>query len=276
MVNIGFIKMGNLGMSQVINLIQDEIAAREGITVRVFGTGAKMGPAEAAATESFKQWKADFVVIISPNAAAPGPTAAREVWRDVPCIVVSDGPTKKEAREALEQEGFGYIILPVDPLIGAKREFLDSVEMADFNSDAMKVLSICGVVRLIQEELDKLTEQVASGKSGKGLELPHIFAKPEKCVEYAAFSNPYAKAKALAALHMAEKVAQVNFPACFMLKDVEQICLTAAAGHEIMGAAAELATQAREIEKSNDTVFRQPHAKNGTLLRKTRLYEKPE
>jgi methylenetetrahydromethanopterin dehydrogenase len=276
MVNIGFIKMGNLGMSQVINLIQDEIAAREGITVRVFGTGAKMSPAEATASESFKQWKADYVVIISPNAAAPGPTAAREVWKDVPCIVVSDGPTKKEAREALEQEGFGYIILPVDPLIGAKREFLDPVEMAAFNSDAMKVLSICGVVRLIQEELDKLTEQVASGKSGKELELPHIFAKPEKCVEHAGFANPYAKAKALAALHMAEKVAQVNFPACFMLKDIEQICLTAAAGHEIMGAAAYLAAQAREIEKSNDTVARQPHAKNGTLLRKTRLYEKPE
>lgn len=268
--------MGNLGMSQVINLIQDEIAAREGITVRVFGTGAKMGPAEAADTESFKGWNADFVVIISPNAAAPGPTAAREVWRNVPCIVVSDGPTKKEAREAFEQDGFGYIILPVDPLIGAKREFLDSVEMSAFNSDAMKVLSVCGVVRLIQEELDKVTEQVASGRSGKELELPHIFAKPEKCVEHAGFANPYAKAKALAALHMAEKVAQVNFPACFMLKDIEQVCLTAAAGHEIMGAAAHLATQAREIEKSNDTVYRQPHAKNGTQLRKTKLYEKPE
>jgi methylenetetrahydromethanopterin dehydrogenase len=276
MVNIGIIKMGNLGMSQVINLIQDEIAAREGITVRVFGTGAKMSPAEAAATESFKRWKPDFVVIISPNAAAPGPTAARVVWKDVPCVVVSDGPIKKEAREKLEQEGFGYIILPVDPLIGAKREFLDAVEMADFNSDAMKVLSICGVVRLIQGELDNLVEQVVSGKSGKELELPHIFAKPDNCVEYAAFSNPYAKAKALAALHMAEKVAQVNFPACFMLKNVEQICLTAAAGHEIMRAAADLANQAKEIEKSNDTVFRQPHAKNGALLSKTKLYEKPE
>ena len=244
--------------------------------VRVFGTGAKMAPADAADTESFKQWNADFVVIISPNAAAPGPTAAREIWKDVPCIIVSDGPTKKEAREAFEQEGFGYIILPVDPLIGAKREFLDSVEMASFNADAMKVLSICGVVRLIQEELDKVTEQVASGKSGKDLELPHIFAKPEKCVEHAGFANPYAKSKALAALHMAEKVAQVNFPACFMLKEIEQVCLTAAAGHEIMGAAAQLANQAREIEKSNDTVSRMPHAKNGAVLKKVRLYEKPE
>jgi len=276
MVKIGIIKMGNLGMSQVITLIQDEMAAREGITVRVFGTGAKMGLAEALDTENFKQWQADFVIIISPNATAPGPTAVLEAWKNVPCIVISDGPKKKEARDALEQQGFGYIILPVDPLIGAKREFLDPVEMVVFNADVMKVLSICGVVRLLQEELDKITEQLGFQKSGKKLELPHIFAKPEKCIQHAGFSNPYAKAKALAALHIVEKVAQVNYPVCFTLKNLDQICLTAAAGHEIMGAAANLATQAREIEKSNDTVFRQSHAKNGILLTKTKLYEKPK
>ena len=43
-----------------------------------------------------------------------------------------------------------------------------------------------------------------------------------------------------------------------------------------MGAAAQLANQAREIEKSNDTVSRMPHAKNGAVLKKVRLYEKPE
>ncbi len=268
--------MGNLGMSQIITLIQDEMAMREGITVRVFGTGAKMGLAEAVDTESFKQWNADFVVIIAPNATAPGPAAVLEAWKNVPCIVISDGPKQKEAREALEQQGFGYIILTVDPLIGAKREFLDPVEMVAFNADVMKVLSICGVVRLIQEELDNITAQLDHGKSGKELELPHIFAKPETCIQHAGFSNPYAKAKALAALHIAEKVAQVNYPVCFMLKELDQICLTAAAGHEIMGAAAHLATQAREIEKSNDTVFRQSHAKSGILLTKTKLYEKPK
>ena len=246
MVNIGFIKMGNLGMSQVINLIQDEIAAREGITVRVFGTGAKMAPADAADTESFKQWNADFVVIISPNAAAPGPTAAREIWKDVPCIIVSDGPTKKEAREAFEQEGFGYIILPVDPLIGAKREFLDSVEMASFNADAMKVLSICGVVRLIQEELDKVTEQVASGKSGKDLELPHIFAKPEKCVEHAGFANPYAKSKLLLPFTWLKRL--LRSTSCLLhVEGNRAVCLTAAADMRLWSAA-QLANQAREIE----------------------------
>ncbi len=276
MAKIGFIKLGNLGISQVIDLVQDEIAAREGISTRVFGTGPKMGKDEAAATEELKKWDPDFVVIISPNAGAPGPKAARDIWNDVPCIVVSDGPTKKDDRQALEDAGFGYIILKVDPLIGAKTEFLDPVEMASFNSDAMKVLSTCGVVRMIQEELDCVTGQVDDGKSGQDLELPHILGKPEKCIEYAGFNNPYAKAKALAALHMANKVAEINFPACFMMKDLEQVALTTATGHEMMRAAAQLAIDAREIEKANDSVFRQSHSKKGKLMQKTKLYDKPE
>ncbi|WP_094227187.1 F420-dependent methylenetetrahydromethanopterin dehydrogenase [Methanolobus psychrotolerans] len=273
MAKIGFIKLGNLGMSQVIDLVQDEIAAREGISIRVFGTGPKMGKDEAASTAELKNWGADFYVMISPNASAPGPTAAREIYKDVPCIVISDGPSKKEDREALQAAGFGYIIMTVDPLIGAKTEFLDPVEMASFNSDAMKVLSTCGVVRLIQEELDKVAAQVDEGKE---LELPHIIAKPEKCIERAGFNNPYAKAKGLAALHMADMVAKINFPACFMMKEIEQVTLTAAAGHEMMRAAAQLAIEAREIEKANDSVFRQPHAKKGYLMTKTSLYEKPQ
>jgi methylenetetrahydromethanopterin dehydrogenase len=276
MAKIGIIKLGNLGTSQVVDLVQDEIAARQGIQVRVCGTGPKMGPDEAADTASFKNWGADFVVMISPNSSAPGPTAAREIWKDVPCIVISDGPTKKDDRQALEDAGFGYIIMTVDPLIGAKTEFLDPVEMASFNSDAMKVLSTCGAVRLIQEEFDKVAAQVDAGKSGKDLELPHILAKPEKCIERAGFNNPYAKAKALASMHMANKVAEINFPACFMMKDIEQVTLTTATGHEMMRAAAQLAIDAREIEKSNDTVFRQPHSKKGNLLTKTKLYEKPQ
>ncbi|MGP8330040.1 MAG: F420-dependent methylenetetrahydromethanopterin dehydrogenase [Methanosarcinaceae archaeon] len=276
MAKIGFVKLGNLGMSQVIDLIQDEIAARQGIEICSFGTGPKMGKDEAAQTKHLKEFDADFFVIISPNSSAPGPTAAREIYKDVPCIVISDGPTKKDDRQALEDAGFGYIILTVDPLIGAKTEFLDPVEMASFNSDAMKVLSTCGAVRLIQEAFDDVAAQADAGKSGKDLKLPHILAKPEKCIESAGFDNPYAKAKGLAALHMADKVAQINFPACFMMKDIEQVTLTTATAHEMMRAAAQLAIDAREIEKSNDTVFRQPHSKKGHLMTKTKLYEKPQ
>jgi len=273
-VKIGFIKLGNLGISQVVHLLLDEIAEREGIAVRVFGTGAKMGKDEAEDTVHFKNWKPDFVVMISPNASAPGPTQAREIWKDTPTIVISDGPTKKEDRKKLEDAGFGYIILPVDPLIGAKREFLDPVEMVSFNSDVAKVLSVCGVIRLVQTEIDKVIDQVASGT--KPLSLPKILGKPEKCVESAGFTNPYAKAKALAALHIATKVAEIDFPACFVLKEIEQIAITAAAGHEAMRVAAMLADEAREIEKANDTVLRKPHARDGRLLTKTKLLEKPQ
>ena len=263
-------------MSQVVDLILDEIAAREGIEVRTIGTGAKMGKDEAAFTKHFKEYEADFYVMISPNASAPGPTAAREIWKDKRLIVISDGPTKKEDRAKLEAAGFGYIIMKVDPLIGAKTEFLDPVEMASFNSDAMKVLSTCGVVRLIQTEFDKVMEQADAGKSGKDLELPHIVVSAQKAVESAGFNNPYAKAKALAALHMADKVAEINFPACFMMKEIEEITLTTATGHEMMRAAAQMAIDAREIEKANDSVFRQPHMKDGSLKTKTKLYEKPQ
>lgn len=273
-VKVGFIKLGNLGTSQVIDLLLDEIAAREGIAVRVFGTGAKMGKDEAADTASFKEWKPDFAVMISPNANAPGPTAARELWKDIPTIVVSDGPTKKDDRQKFEDAGFGYIILPVDPLIGAKREFLDPVEMVSFNTDAAKVLTVCGAIRLVQEAIDNVIDQVAAGTSP--LVLPKILGKPEKCVESAGFSNPYAKAKALAALHIATKVAEIDFPACFVLKEVDQVGLTAAAGHEAMRAASKLADEAREIEKANDSVLRKPHAKAGHQLSKTKLLEKPQ
>lgn len=261
-------------MSQVIDLVLDEIADKEGIEVRSFGTGAKMGKDEAEHTKHFKKYEADFYVMISPNSSAPGPTAAREIWKDKPLIVVSDGPTKKDDRQALQDAGFGYIIMKVDPLIGAKREFLDPVEMASFNSDAMKVLSTCGVVRLIVNAFDAVIDQADAGKD---LELPHILVTAQKAIESAGFNNPYAKAKALAALHMADKVAEVNFPACFMLKEVEQVTLTAGAGHEMMRAAAQLAIDAREIEKANDSVYREPHAKKERGYRKkTKLYDKPQ
>ena len=273
MVKIGFVKIGNIGTAQGADLLLDEIAQREGIDVRVFSCGAKMTPAEAEASEELKAWGPDFVILLSPNAAAPGPTRAREIWKDVPAIVISDGPTKKDARDALAEEGFGYLILTVDPLIGAKREFLDPVEMALFNSDVLKVLATIGASRLVVQELDAVIAQVAEGK--KELELPHILVTPEKCVERANFTNPYAKAKALAAGHMAAKVPDITAKACFMLKEVGEITVTAAAGHELIRAAARLADEAREMEKGGNTVFRQPHAKDGTYLTKVDLLEKP-
>jgi len=89
------------------------------------------------------------------------------------------------------------------------------------------------------------------------------------------FSNPYARAKAVGALYMAQTVAGIDAAACFRLKELEAIALTAAAGHEVMRAAARLADEAREMEKANDSVSRHPHARTGELMNKTGLLDKP-
>jgi methylenetetrahydromethanopterin dehydrogenase len=269
MFKIGFIKMGNIASSLVVDLALDEIAERTDLEIKVLSSGPKMTKKEADASAELKAWAPELVVIIGPNAATPGQTAAREIYKGTPTIVISDGPTKKEARDAFSAEGFGYIILPVDPLIGAKREFLDPAEMALFNSDALKVLSICGAVRLVQEELDLA---MASG----GTALPHILATPEMCAGRMDFSNPYAHAKAVGALYMAQTVATIDAQACFKLKDLGPIALAAAAGHEVMRAAARLADEAREIEKAGDSVSRKPHARSGERMKKVKLLEKPE
>jgi methylenetetrahydromethanopterin dehydrogenase len=144
--------------------------------------------------------------------------------------------------------------------------------MALFNSDALKVLSICGAVRLVQEELDRSMAAIARGEP----KLPAILATPEKCAERMNFVNPYARAKAVGALYMAQTVATIDAAACFRLKELEPIALAAAAGHEVMRAAARLADEARELEKAGDTVSRKPHARSGELMKKARLLEKPE
>jgi len=272
MFKIGFIKLGNIATSLAIDLALDEIAERTDIEFKIVSFGPKMTKTEGEASAELKAWGPQLVVISSPNAATAGPAAARELFKALPTIVISDGPTKKEARDSLVAEGFGYIILPVDPLIGAKREFLDPAEMALFNSDALKVLAACGAVRLVQEELDRAMDLIAKGET----KLPAILATPEKCVERMDFKNPYARAKAVGALHMAQTVASIDAQACFKLKDLEAIALTAAAGHEVMRAAARLADEARELEKCNDSVSRKPHARSGELMKKTHLLEKPE
>jgi len=272
MFKIGFVKLGNIATSMAIDLSLDEIAERTDIEFKIISFGPKMTRKEGEAAAELLAWQPHLVVISSPNAATPGPAAARELFRGTPTIVISDGPSKKEARDALAAEGFGYIILPMDPLIGAKREFLDPAEMALFNSDALKVLAACGAIRLVQEELDSAMASIASGAPS----LPTILATPEKCAERMNFTNPYARAKAVGALYMAQAVAGIDAAACFRLKELPAIALAAAAGHEVMRAAARLADESREMEKANDSVSRRAHARSGELLSKKGLLDKPE
>ncbi len=272
MFKIGFVKLGNIATSTAIDLSLDEIAERSDIEFKIVSFGPKMTKKEGEAAAELLAWSPQLVVICSPNAATAGPTAARELFKGMPTIVISDGPSKKESRDLLAAEGFGYIILPMDPLIGAKREFLDPAEMALFNSDALRVLAACGAIRLVQEELDGAMASIIAGQA----KLPAILATPEKCAERMNFSNPYARAKAVGALYMAQAVASIDAAACFRLKELEAIALAAAAGHEVMRAAAKLADESRELEKANDSVSRKPHARTGEIMKKTRLLEKPE
>jgi methylenetetrahydromethanopterin dehydrogenase len=271
-VKVGVLKMGAIGTALPLEFLFDERADREDIEVRVVTSGAKMQPEEAVVAEKLKEFDPDVVIVISPNAALPGPKAAREAFEGKPVIVISDAPAKK-AKDELKEKGFGYIFINADSMIGARREFLDPTEMALFNADVIKVLAATGALRLVQEAIDKVIEDI---KAGKSPELPQVVVTAERAVEAGKFSNPYAKAKAMAAFYIAEKVADIDVKGCFIEKDPTKYIPLVTSAHEMMRVAAILADEAREIEKSNDTVFRNPHSRDGKILSKTELMAKPE
>ena len=274
-VKIGIIKCGNIGTSPVLDLLLDERADRPNIDVCVIGSGAKMNPDEIEkAVPLMLEMERDFVIFISPNPGAPGPAKARELLSaaDVPAIIIGDAPGLR-AKDEMNEQGLGYIIVKADPMIGARREFLDPTEMASFNSDVIKVLALTGAYRVVQNTID---EAVATVEAGNEIELPKVVITRDKAVEAAAFASPYAKAKAMAAYEIATKVADIDVEGCFMTKGAENYIPIVASAHEMLKVAADLVTQAREIEKANDTVVRTPHGGKGETLAKCCLMEKPE
>ncbi|ADL57660.1 F420-dependent methylenetetrahydromethanopterin dehydrogenase [Methanothermobacter marburgensis] len=274
-VKIGIIKCGNIGTSPVLDLLLDERADRPNIDVCVVGSGAKMNPDEIErAVPTMLEMERDFVIFISPNPGAPGPAKARELLSaaDVPAMIIGDAPGLR-VKDEIEEQGLGYIIVKADPMIGARREFLDPTEMASFNSDVIKVLAFTGAYRVVQNTIDAM---IADVEAGKAPELPQVVIDTDKAVEAAGYTNPYAKAKAMAAYEIATKVADIDVRGCFMVQDPDQYIPIVASAHEMLSAAAKLAIEAREIEKANDTVLRTPHGKEGKTLSKKDLLAKPE
>jgi len=268
-------KLGAIGTAVLLEYLLDERAERN-LEVRVVTGGAKMGEREAEeVAKKVLELNPDLVVVASPNATLPGPTKLREILRDAekPVIVVSDSPVKKIC-EKLEEDGFGYIVITADSMIGARREFLDPSEMALYNSYMLKVLSATGALRVVQLALDRCIESFETGNV-ENVELPHIVVDAWRAVEGGEFSNPYALAKAFAAYSIAEKVSTITTKACFVEKKMERYIPMVTAAHEMMRYAAKLADEARELEKSGDSVLRTPHAKDGKILRKRKLMEKP-
>ena len=273
-VRIGFIKVGNIGTSPLLELLLDERADREDIDVRVVSSGAKLTPeqAEEVARKAL-EFSPSLVIVASPSAGLPGPSKVRAIVKEagVPGIAISDAPAKKAIKK-IEEDGFGYIIVEADAMIGARREFLDPAEMALFNADVIKVLAATGAFNVVCEELDKVIEAL---KKGEKPELPKVVVDAETAAKAAGFSNPYAMAKAMAAYEMAKKVADITSQACFVVKEPERYVPMCAAAHELMKVAAAMADEAREIEKGADSLLRKPHAKDGRLLAKKKLMEKP-
>ena len=271
---IGIFKCGNIGTSPLLELLLDELADRKDIKVRTVTTGSKMALEDVEeALPKMMEFNSDIFVVISPNTALPGPAKARETFASSgkPGIVITDAPGKR-VKADLEKQGLGYIIITGDPLIGARKEFLDPTEMAVFNSNISKVLAITGVYRIVQTEIDKAIYAIETGQAPT---LPKLVIDISVVRDNSVLSNPYATAKAMAAYGMAEKVAEINALACFVEKESEKYVPLVASAHEIAQTAARLAEEAREIEKYNDSVMRKPHAKDGRLKNKTKLLLDP-
>ncbi len=276
-------KFGCIGAAPLLDLILDERADRKDLEIRGYTSGAKLDPDSCKViVDQIITYAPDLVLIVSPNAALPGASGARDSLKQVnlPTITISDGPSKKafigkdDDGKVINKvlDGQGFIILPSDPMIGARRELLDATEMCVFNGDIIKVLAATGVIRYIQLALDSVVNDI---KNGNTPAMPTLVASADEVVAQAGFANPYAAAKAIAALTIAETVAKLTTKACFMEKDAEKYIPLAAAGHEVLRAAAKLADEAREMEKAVDMVNRTPHSSSGETKQKNRLADKP-
>ncbi|MFX0028619.1 MAG: F420-dependent methylenetetrahydromethanopterin dehydrogenase [Candidatus Hermodarchaeota archaeon] len=274
LLKIGILKNGTIGSSLLLAFLMDERAEATRINVYEVTSGAKMHPPEMCTEtmEDLLKWGPELIIMSSPNAALPGPKAAREMAGNIPTIVISDSPAKKAVDE-IKEKNMGYILIGCDSMIGARRPFLDPVEMSIYNSDLLKVLAITGALQLIADELNKVIMDMLDGRTPN---LPQIIVDSTVATNSAKFSNPYAHAKAIAAFELAASVSQITGKACFQLKERSDYMPLLAAAHEMMRTAAYMCDEAREIEKQNDTVIRRPHHAKQQFLTKIGLYDKEQ
>jgi methylenetetrahydromethanopterin dehydrogenase len=273
-LNIGILKNGTIGSSLLLAFLLDERAEATRIKVREVTSGASMHPADHCVDTMKKllEINPELIIMSSPNAALPGPKAAREMAGNIPTIIISDAPAKKAVDEFKEKQ-MGYILVNCDSKIGARRPFLDPIELSVFNSDLLKVLAVTVALQVIAEELNKVILDMLEGTPPT---LPQIIIDSNIATKAAKFSNPYARAKAIAAFEFAASVSKVTGKACFVLKERPDYMPLLAAAHEMMRTAALMCDEAREIEKSNDTVIRRPHHAKQHFLSKIGLHDKEQ
>ena len=273
-IKIGILKLGNIASSVLLEMLLDERADRLDIDIRTISSGAKLK--KESINDAFNISNTidkDLLIIATPNASLTNPMEVilQAGGANKPVIVLTD-ILKKESIEVFKEKGIGYFVVKPDAMIGARREFLDPVEMTLFNSDLLKVLAIGGVFNILYQEIDKVIYQI---KKNEKIILPQFVITPTIAAKKAGFANPYAEAKARAALIIAQRVAAINSEGCFKIKNRLEYIAQVATGHEMMRNAAKLADEAREIEKSNNKVRRQPHSYEGEVQDKRLLTEKP-
>ncbi len=273
-LKIGILKNGTIGSSLLLAFLMDERAEATRIEVFEVTSGAKMHPPEICikTMEKLLELKPELILMSSPNAALKGPKSSRGIAGNIPTIIISDAPAKK-AIDEIKEKGMGYILVNCDSMIGARRPFLDPVEMSAFNADLLKVLAITGVLALIADELNKVIIDMLENKTPT---LPQLIIDSTNATVAAGFSNPYARAKAIAAFELAASVSKLTGKACFQLKDRAEYMPLLAAAHEMMAYAAKICNDARDIEKSNDSVLRKPHHSKQHFLTKVKLYDKEQ
>jgi methylenetetrahydromethanopterin dehydrogenase len=277
-VKVGVAKLGNIASGVMAELLLDERADREDMQTFMATSGTKLQPEDIdRVVNNMIAWKPDFAIVVSPNGVLPGPTGARErlLASGIPTLFITDDVTTKKEWAEIKDGKFGYIIMKGDAMIGARREFLDPTEMADYNGNLVKVLALTGAFRKLQMAIDQVIDQVKAGKKGADLVMPKLVVSSDKAVE-GEFTNAYALAKARAAYEIASAVAMVNVKGCFMTKEWEKYIPIVTSAHEMMRAAAVLCDEAREIEKAGDGIIRKPHKKDGVIVSKTKLVSKPE
>ena len=271
MVKITFVKLGNITLTTLIDIMLDERASRTDIEATVISSSTKMKP--EAAERLFPlidQVETDLLVMISPNAKDKGPQLVIDTYKEkYPVLVVSD-TADKEMREKWKAEGVGYIIASFDPMIGAKLDFLDPTEMCLFNGYIISAFSSCGVFSYIVELFDDVIKQI---KDGKKPELPYRNLSPIGVVEKYPFQNEYSRPKAFAALRILQDAGKLNVNGCWGEKDKNRALIKVAAAHEMVRQASVLADEVRELEKGSNHLVRTPHNKEGEVLHKIHFFD---
>lgn len=272
MLKVVFAKIGMIGITPMIEGLIDERAVRTDIVTRSVYSGCKMEPSDAKEVmEAALALKPHLLIYVAPYLQGEGPLAGVEMLcgSGMPSCVVSNTATK-EVLSKLEQNNIGYIIVDADPMIGAKKEFLDPVEMCLFNSDIIRVLALTGVYRAVQVEVDKMIEAL---KQGRRPQPPKLILDKEKALAYAGYHSPYAATKAMVAYEASKLVAELSTRGCYAIKDLGRALHYVSASHEVMRVAASIADEAREMEKKIDAVERLIHIYDGSVIRRVRLLE---